>query len=188
MAGIKHHRAHYLKPDILVMFGAELLRNGGNSTEAMRIAYPKIGLTGGQLNRAAAKAKATPMVQEMLAAARQRTEIAMRGAVERFDGTAEKAAAELTRLAFAQMRDVVDLSTVSTPDGKRKQVLRARDFAEISDDAHRAIAEITQKADGTVTIKLGDKQAAIMNLARLRGWIADKPANDGQQVNLIIHR
>ena len=107
----------------------------------------------------------------------------------KYGATADRTGEELARLAFSQVRDVVDWYTVTDPKTKlRKQVVRVRDASEISDDAHRAIAKITAKPDGTVTIELGDKLTALRDLARLKGWIADKPTDTGNQVAFIIQR
>lgn len=161
-----------------------------NATEAYRQAYPAIrtkppsvaGLEAGRL-------LAHPLIIPMIAEAQQLAIARIQAVVARYALSAEAVAEEMGRLAFTQMRQVVDLSTVTDPEtGTKRQVLRVKDFADIDDDAHRAIVEVSQKADGTVTIKLGDKRQALTDLARLRGWIQDKPEAPVQAVQLIIQR
>lgn len=180
----------YTRPQFVAAFGIELLQNRGNVTAAVRATFPNDKLSNANVSKVGQRLIAHPDIRKIREEIERRAAQALAHAAERFGASADRAAEELTRLAFAQMRDVVDLSTVPDPvdKNKRRQVLRVRDFADISDDAHRAIVEVTQRVDGTVTIKLGDKQAAIMNLARLKGWIADKPEPSSQLVSLVIQR
>ena len=114
---------------------------------------------------------------------------AVTDALDRYGATADRAADELARLAFTELRQVVDWTSAIDPKTKqRRQTVRVRDASEIDPDAHRALAKISQKADGTTTIELHDKRAALMDLARLKGWIADRPQDPGTSVAFVIQR
>lgn len=173
----------------IAAFGTELLRNGGNASLAVRTIWADDNIKPNSAATLAQRLKATPQIQEMLAEQDRRRALALSDALDRFGATADRTGEELARLAFAQVRDVVDWFTVTDPKtSQRKQIVRVRDAAEISPDAHRAIAKITSKPDGTVTIELGDKLTALRDLARLKGWIADKPEQPNQLVSLVIQR
>jgi hypothetical protein len=190
MAFTQRKQPQFYAPDALIAFGTELLRNGGNGTLAVVTLYPEMTDDRRRAAGLSIHLRRQKIVKDMVAAQALRLSQAAGEALERYGATADRTAEEMARLAFSQMRDVVDLRTETDPKDpkKRHQVLRVRDFAEIGDDAHRAIVEVTQRADGTVTIKLGDKLAALNSLARLKGWIADKPTDPQQLVNLIIQR
>jgi len=174
---------------MVAAFGAELLRNGSNGTAAVRTIFPEETFKPERAGQIAGLLKRKPEIVKLLEEQRVRNGLVLSHALERYGASADRAGDELVRLAFTNLRDVVDWFTVTDPKTKqRRQVVRVRDAGEIGDDAHRALAKITQKPDGTVTIELHDKQAALMNLARLKGWIADKPADNNQAISLIIQR
>ena len=182
-------RSTVLTPDSVAAYAAELLRNGGNGSAAARLVWPELAIDPRAASRRSMLLRKQPAVLRAVEIQQQRAAQAVAEALDRYGATADRTADELARLAFAQMRDVVDLFTVTDPTTKkRRQVLRVRDFIEISDDAHRAIVEVTQRPDGTVNIKLGDKRAALMDLARLKGWIADRPQDPGTSVAFVIQR
>ena len=163
---------------------------GGNISAAVRKTFPNEQRTSGAVTQIGILLMRTPEMVRIKGNVEEMAGRALAHAAERFGATADRAAEELTRIAFAQVRDVADWSTTADPADKARtrQVLTFRDSADISPDVHRAITEVTSRADGTVTIKLGDKQAALMNLARLRGWIADKPEQPNHLVSLVIQR
>ena len=107
----------------------------------------------------------------------------------RYDVTADRVAEDMARTAFTELRQVADWGEEIDPvTGRTTPWLRVLPAAEIDLEAHKAIASIERKADGSLKIQLADKLAAQMNLARLKGWIADKPAEVGNAVQLIIQR
>jgi len=135
------------------------------------------------------KIKRHPIVQNVLEQARIRAEEAVRDAINRYGITADRIADEMARLAFTQVRQVVDIVTEVDPATKvKRQVVKVRDFADVDTDAHRAIVGVETKTDGSIVVKLGDKRQALMDLARLKGMIADKPAESTQLVMLKIER
>lgn len=56
----------------------------------------------------------------------------------------------------------------------RKNYFAFLKSSEIDAATASAIAEVTQGKDGTVRIKLHDKQAALRDYARLQGWLSEK--------------
>ena len=181
----------YFKPQAISAFGVELLRNGGNASQAVKTIWPDDKLSPGRCGQLGVRLRQAPQIRAITDEIERRASQALAHAAERFGASADRAAEELARLAFSQLRDVVDWGTEAdpaNPKGPRRTYLRVREAGEISDDVHRAIVEVTRRADGTMTIKLGDKQAAIMNLARLKGWIADKPEQPNNLVSFVIQR
>jgi hypothetical protein len=63
-----------------------------------------------------------------------------------------------------------------------------KDFDAADADALAAITEVRRTATGEITVKLADKRQALMDLARLKGWVAEKPANPQQLVVLKVER
>ena len=101
--------------------------------------------------------------------------------------TAARIADAMARLAFTDLRQIVDVKMVAE-NGKRRQVVEVRNFDDIDPDAHPAIAELKRTASGEITVKLFNKREALMDLARLKGWIAEKPVDARQLVMLKIER
>jgi hypothetical protein len=95
---------------------------------------------------------------------------------------------ELARLAFTRMPQLADVWTEVGPDGTQHQGLVVKDFSAADGDALAAITEVRRSASGEITIKLADKRQALMDIAKLRGWIAEKPAEARQLVMLKVVR
>jgi len=148
-----------------------------------RNAWPSIGQRAGcpppwwrRLATAARAARATAVLA------------AVDSAVERYGITADGIADAMARLAFTDLRQIVDWGTSRDSGGKVRQWLQLHDCAAISADAHPAIAEIRRSAGGELSVKLFNKREALMDLARLKGWIADKPVDQRSLVMLKIER
>lgn len=190
MAGRKAPRVEYMQPETLIAFAEAYILTNGNASAALRRIDPKADEKYPRVYSTAKRMVDTEICQNALARIRSRGDQALSAVLDRYGITAERAAEELARLAFTQMRQVVNLYTAVDPETKKpRQHLDIRDFDKIDEDAHRAIVKIKRSASGAVEIELADKRAAIMDLARLKGWIVDKPdPNAGQQVNLIIQR
>ena len=62
------------------------------------------------------------------------------------------------------------------------------DFSAADSDALAAITEVRRTASGEITIKLADKRQALMDLARLKGWVSEKAVEAKQLVLLKIER
>jgi hypothetical protein len=173
--------------DRQLKFVQELLLNGGNGGLAYRRAYPDCKSNTTAI-AAAARLKAHPVVQRVLRAAEQRAREAVVKAVERYGITADAIADEMARLAFSELRQVCDWWSGRRKDGTVIQHMRVRDSCEIDPDAHKALRRIKREQNGSLSVELYDKQAALMDLARLRGWVADRPSDQNQVVMLRIER
>jgi hypothetical protein len=176
---------------MLEAFAAELIRNGGNGAAALRVCQPNMADRDVSiLSARASKLRKHPIVVSRLDQARARSSAALEAALARYDLTADRVAADMARAAFTELRQVCSWGSrvVDVKTGRREYWVHVKDDVEIDPDAHKAVVSIERKADGSLKIQLADKLAAQMNLARLKGWIADKPADIGQAVQLIIQR
>jgi hypothetical protein len=72
--------------------------------------------------------------------------------------------------------------------GKPCQVAVVQDFDAIDDGAHPAISEIKRGPGGELTVRLYNKREALMDLARLRGLIEDRPVDQRNPVVLKVER
>ena len=81
-------------------------------------------------------------------------------------------------------------NTVSeiAPDGTQRQRLVVKDFDAADADALAAITVLRRMAAGDITVKLADKRQALIDLARLKGWIEDKPVDQRNLVVLKVER
>lgn len=189
MAGVSHVRAILYQDHSLATFGAEYLRNGGNASKALETLHPDPTRSKQRTYAVAQRMKASELVQRMISEAASRAIKSAERAVERYGLSADIAAEELARAAYTEMRQVCDVLTIKDPDtGEMRQVVKYKDFNDIDSDAHKAISEVIQNPDGSVRYKLVDKLAAQMHLARLRGWVQDKPEQPIAAVQLIIQR
>jgi hypothetical protein len=169
------------------VFLHELLANGGNAACAYRVAFPD-NSRASSVSAAASRLRRHPLIVEALAAAEAASAQAVANAVDRYSITAQRVADELARLAFTRMPQLVDVRTYVGPDGTQHQRLVVKDFSSSDADALTAITEVRRTASGEITIKLCDKRQALMDLAKLRGWIAEKPAEARQLVMLKVER
>ena len=165
-------------------FVRELLHNGGNATGAYRVAFNHTS----DASAAASKLIRHPLVVQALAKGKTVQEKAIDAALVRYEITQERIADELARLALTRMPQLADIRTEVDQHGKRHQRVIVRDFADADQDALAAIVEVKRSAGGEISIKLADKRAALMDLARFKGWIADKPVDQRQLVMLKIER
>ena len=108
-------------------------------------------------------------------------------AVERYGITADLLADAMARLAFTDLDQLCAWGTVME-HGKRRSWLHLHDSTAIERPALAAISEIRRSAGGELSVKLFNKREAIMDLARLKGWIADKPVDQRSLVMLKIER
>lgn len=170
------------------VFVSEYLGNGRNASAAYRAAYPDAQGSRKDIATRASRLLKVPKVKEAVAGAVSAPDKAVAAAVVRYEITAERVADELARLAFTRLDQVADVRTETGPDGKRRQRIQVKDFADVPDDALAAIVEVKRTVGGEVSVKLADKRAALMDIARLKGWIADKPVDNKQLVMLKIER
>ncbi len=173
----------------LIALGEEMLKNGGNAAQALTALFPDKTRTSKQTYALSHRIRQHPIVAEMLLRGGDTTVSAITAALDRYGLSADIAADQMARAAYTEMRQVCDVTTIIDPDtGEPKQVVKYKDFNDIDPDAHKAKSEIIQNPDGSVRYKLVDKLAAQMHLARLKGWIQDKPEPVVAAVQLIIQR
>lgn len=106
--------------------------------------------------------------------------------------TKERVAAELAKIAFLDIREAVKWgrSPVDTqsenanPNGLGIYPVELVPSEMISDDAAAAISEVSLTQTG-VKIKMHDKRAALMDLAKLMGFIVEKHEHSGE-MNLTV--
>jgi hypothetical protein len=156
------------------------------ATDAYIAAYP------GDYSRHTASVKASrllkhPLIKAARAAHTTAVIEAVSRAVDRYGITADLLADAMARLAFTDLDQVCSWGTVME-HGKRRSWLHLHDTSAISREALAAISEIRRSAGGELSVKLFNKREAIMDLARLKGWIADKPVDQRSLVMLKIER
>lgn len=173
---------------MLLAFAEQLVTNGGNASLALRTIDPSYAGSATKLWQRASVLKRHPTVVRFCDEARARSANAIAIALERYDVTADRAAAEMARLAYTELRQVCEWGETRDKDGRVQPYLRVKPAAEIDDNAHKALVSIKRKADGSLEIALADKLAAQMNIARLKGYIQEKPDAPGNAVQLIIQR
>jgi phage terminase small subunit len=169
------------------VFLEQLLANGGNAAAAYRVAFPD-NSTVSSVSAAASRLRRDPRIVQALAAAEAASQRAVDAAVERYEISAGRVADELARLAFTRMPQLADVRTEVESDGAQRQRLVVKDFARADPDALAAIIEVRSTVSGEVSIKLADKRAALMDLARLKGWISEKPTDNRQLIMLKVER
>jgi len=182
------HRDKTAFERLLTDFANELLTNGGNGSLALRTVRPEFAQDLEACWRRASVLRRHEKVQSILETARARSASALAIALERYDVTADRAASEMARLAYTELRQVCDWGETIDKDGRKQPYLRVKPAVEIDNDAHKALVSIKRKADGSLEITLADKLAAQMNIARLKGYIQEKPDAPGNAVQLIIQR
>lgn len=117
---------------------------------------------------------------------------------ERAGITQERILKELARLAFADIRDVVQWGDTTVQDGvasdgspieKPYHGVTVRNSTDIDADAAAAITEISEGRDG-IKIKLADKKGALELLARHMGMLNDKMKLQGDAENplRVLHQ
>lgn len=106
--------------------------------------------------------------------------------------TKERVAAELAKIAFLDIREAVrwGRSPVDTesenasPNGLGIYPVELVPSDMISDEAAAAVSEVSLTQTG-VKIKMHDKRAALMDLAKLMGFIVEKHEHSGE-MNLTV--
>lgn len=150
-----------------------------NATQAaIRAGYAKSGahVTG---HRLLSDAKIADCVAELQQKRSARTEI-----------TADRVLAELAKIGFSDIRNVVAWQPNATgmtedEDGEQRIVTNNEvtliASTEISDDTAASIAEISQSAQGALKIKLHDKRAALVDLGRHLGMFKERVEHSGPE-------
>jgi phage terminase small subunit len=110
-----------------------------------------------------------PEIQETLARARdEKARIhaeATKLAIERSAINLERVAVELGRIGFANMMDYMRVDQGGNP---------IIDFGNLTREQAAAITALHVSENGGIKFSLGDKRGALMDIAKLFGWIIDK--------------
>jgi phage terminase small subunit len=106
--------------------------------------------------------------------------------------TQERIVAELARIGFADIRKAIKwnghlIREEDTPDGgdvlvikeTRNNLVSLVDSEELDDDTAAAVSAVTQNAQGGVSLKMHDKQAALVNLGKHLGMFVEKHEHAG---------
>lgn len=114
-------------------------------------------------------------------------------AIEKLAITKEAVLAELAKIGFADIRRAVSwrgnlTRETDQPDGGdilvirevTNQQVRLIDSDLIDDDTAAAIAEVRQSPTGGLSIKLHDKKGALVDIARLCGYLSEKHEHTGK--------
>jgi phage terminase small subunit len=152
------------------------LENGGNGAAAYRAAY---GTKAGDAQAAheAFRLLKHKKIAPLIAEADQRRSAARERVLKKYELNEEEVIHRLCLLAGYDLSDVMSWG----PDG-----IRVKPIDEITDEAAYAITEIRQSENGAISFKMADKRAALMDIAKLRGWITDRTQQlgpDGRPIN-----
>jgi phage terminase small subunit len=157
------------------------LSNGRNAAAAYRAAYATKAKPA-QVAVEATRLLRHPRIALIVAEADAKAQRATEKVVDRYAATQERIVAELARIGFASMADYVRVQ----PDGTAVVDLR-----DVDDDQFRAVSEVTVEQAGDigdddqpvpvkrVKIKLHDKRAALVDLARIQGFVVDRKEISG---------
>ena len=158
-------------------FVEHMRANGGNRSAAYQLAYPDNRSSIVSIRSAASRLAKVPEVARALARIDDAASVIVRQTADKYAVSQQALASMLIRLAAYDINDICTLETELGDDGKPRQVLRTRDFSKMDPSARYAITEVSQKANGEVTVKMADKRQAAVNLAQLMGLITDKGAS-----------
>lgn len=112
---------------------------------------------------------------------------------EKLEVTKEMIVDELRKIAFADLRKAVawgPTQCTSTDDDGQRVVTNGVtlvDSSELDDDTAAAVAEVGNTRDG-VKIKLHDKKGALVDLAKMLGFMTDKVELTGKDGGAIVTR
>ena len=149
----------------------------GNAAEAYRRAYDCAHMSIDAIHTEARRLLAAPKIRAAVA----QLQAAHR---KRHDVTVDKTLAELAKVAFSDIRNVLDWGPAiavlsvdgdddANPGYKIMHGLALKSAADISPEAAATIAEVSQAKDGTLKIKLHDKLSALDKIGRHLGMFKD---------------
>jgi phage terminase small subunit len=156
------------------------LSNGRKAAAAYRLAYNP-NASPRRASEEAARLLKHPLIAPMILQVRRKAENAIARAADHCAATQERIVTELARVGFASMGDYVRITLAGDAQ---------LDLSQVDDDQWKAISKLTieEKTEGTgndtrvtrkVRIKLHDKRAALVDLARIQGFIVDRKKISG---------
>lgn len=131
-------------------------------------------------------------VAELIALSERIDSEATQKAMERLSITKERIAAELAKIGFADIRQAVrwgrspidEKSEHASPNGLGIYPVELVPSEIIDDDIAAAISEVSLTQSG-VKIKMYDKRAALVDLAKMMGYVIEKHEHSGA-LNLTV--
>jgi len=146
-------------------------------------AYQEAGYKANRGNATTLKRKQciSNRVSEILKQTAENERKANERVIEKLAITKERVAAELAKIAFLDIREAVRwgrnpgdmVSENAEPNGLNIYPVSLVPSEEVSDDTAAAISEVALTAQG-VRIKMHDKRAALMDIAKLMGFVTDR--------------
>jgi phage terminase small subunit len=156
-------------------------RESSSARKAYRAAFPNC------TSDVAADASGSKLLS--LAKVKDRVAELLAPGAEEAGVTAARVIAEMARIAFADIRQVVswrsEVTEVKASEGGGPtKVLQSEvlllDSADLSAATAAAIAEVSRGTSGAIRVKLHDKPAALRDLARILGMLKDRVEHTGK--------
>ena len=173
--------------DAQQIFVAAYLANGRNGAAAYRTAFP--AAQPGSDRSSASRLLSRSVVKRALADAASRARELVDRELERYALDRERLATRLVHFAFTDLHQIADWLPVLNEQGQVVgQSLQLKPLDQIPAEARAAITKLGISDKGKLTIELPDRRACIMDIARLKGWVTDKPLETSRLVTLKIER
>lgn len=129
------------------------------------------------------------VVREAVERAEARARERVEQELERYALDRERLATRLVHFAFTDMHQLIDMVPVLNEQGQQiGQSLQLKPLDQIPPEARSAITKLGITDKGKLTVELPDRRACIMDIARLKGWVTDKPLETSRLVTLKIER
>lgn len=170
---------------------AQCIADGDSTAQAYRSAgfsakNPQAAASGGKRLKSQPQiaARIVEISTRRMHITEQAETIAMHRAVEKLAISRERVITELARLGFADLRRAVkwgrreialitDEADPEFGDVRITNSIELVNSADLDEDTAAAIVEVKQTQNG-VSIKMADKRAALMDLARIMGMVIDR--------------
>jgi phage terminase small subunit len=168
-------------------FVLEYLKNGGNGSAAYRAGFPRA--TPASARAAACRLIQRTAVQRALAEAQLRARAALERELSPYELTQKRLTQRLVTMAFTDIDQVASVVPLLDERGGvvGRQVV-VKDLSEVPAEARAAIAEISTDGRGKVAVKLVDRRACLMDIARLKAWTTDRAGESRQVVLFEVER
>lgn len=150
-----------------------------NAADAYRRAYPTSekwspNARANEANKLLSHPEIVPIMRD----ARQKADMAVIEVTDRYALTKKHLLDELAKMIMVDPRRVFTWG----PDG-----VTVEHSDQLTDDEARAVVEVSQSVTrngGKIMIKLADRQEAIMNFARLSGYVPDRSSDLNVNINV----
>ena len=171
------------------VFLAEVLSNGGSIVEAFRVAFPNWHGAEADRSKAASDYARRGNLRKAIAEARGVQRSAIDRVIDQYAITQDRLADRLACFAFTDLDQIVEWVPVVNEEGVRVGTqLYIKQLDQIPAAARAAINKMGQTDKGRITVEMPDRRACLMDIARLKGWIQDRPIETKQMVMLKIER